>query len=102
MINLEPETLKEIERILAAQVPDCEVWAFGSRINGRSSNFSDLDLALVCNEKIDRHRMEALKDALSASNIPIMVDVVDIAAVRDSFRIIITQNHEVFRKPIAF
>lgn len=35
-----------LEDILHAHVPEVEVWAYGSRISGRSHDGSDLDLVL--------------------------------------------------------
>jgi predicted nucleotidyltransferase len=65
MIDLEEKYLLEIKRILAEHVPDCEVRAFGSRVNDKAKKFSDLDLALVGSEKIDWRKIESLKYAFS-------------------------------------
>lgn len=86
MIDLEERHLQEILRILEAHVPDCEVRAFGSRVTGRAEKFSDMDLLLVGQEKLDWRRIERLKDALSASNLPIRVDVLDWNATPEEFR----------------
>ena len=77
MVDLNEKYLDEIRWILAGKVPDCEVRAFGSRIEGKAKRFSDLDLVLVGSEKLNRRRIESLKDAFSSSNIPIIVDVID-------------------------
>ena len=77
MIDLEEKYLVEIKRILAENMPDCEVRAFGSRVEGKAKKFSDLDLALVGSEKIDWRKIESLKDAFSSSDIPIIVDLID-------------------------
>ncbi len=37
---------EQIEVLLRRHVPGVEVWAYGSRINGKSHRGSDLDLAL--------------------------------------------------------
>ena len=98
MIDLEPEHLQEVRRILRAFVPDCEVWAFGSRVTGKAQKFSDLDLALVAGHALDWQRIESLKDAFSASSLPIMVDVVDWRAVSESFQEKISKSHVVIQK----
>ena len=36
----------QLEALLREHVPDAEVWAFGSRVNGSSHEASDLDLVL--------------------------------------------------------
>ena len=98
MINIEEKYLAEIRRILGEQVSDCEVRVFGSRIEGKASDFSDLDLVLVGGEKLNWRRIELLKDAFASSNIPMTVDVIDWHAISDEFRAIIEDNYEVIQK----
>ena len=98
MIDIEEKHLIEIKRILSEQVPDCEVRAFGSRVEGKAENFSDLDLVLISNEKLDRRRIERLKDAFAASNLPMTVDVIDYNSVSREFQQIINKQYEVIRE----
>ena len=98
MIDIEEKYLTEIRRILADKVSDCEVRAFGSRIEGKAKKFSDLDLALVGGEKLSWRRIELLKDAFSSSDIPIIVDVIDWHAISDEFRAIIENNYEIVQE----
>ncbi len=98
MIDLEEKYLDEIKRILAEQVPDCEVRVFGSRIEGKARKFSDLDLALIGKEKLDWRKIELLKDTFSATNIPIMIDVIDFNAISDEFRKIIEKHYKVIQE----
>lgn len=95
MIDIDNLQLELIKRILSETIPKYSVWAFGSRVNGRPQKFSDLDLALVSNEKIDWRIIERLKDAFSESDLPIMIDVVDFNSVSENFRKIIFENHSV-------
>ncbi len=95
MIDLSSGMLEIIVAILDEHVPDCEVWAFGSRVNGTAREFSDLDLALRGQEKMDWRRIERLKDAFSASDLPIIVDVLDWHALTDEFRSVIEQDYVV-------
>jgi uncharacterized protein len=97
MIDLDERYLQEILGILDEHAPDCEVWAFGSRVTGVAREFSDLDLALIGTEPMDWKRVEALKLAFSESDLPIMVDVVDWRSVSESFRSIIADSHHVLR-----
>lgn len=98
MINIEEEYEVEIRRILGEHVPDCEVRVFGSRIEGKARDFSDLDLALVGEEKLDWRRIERLKDAFSASDLPMTVDVIDWYAISDEFRTVIKNKYEVLQE----
>ncbi|HCO93320.1 MAG TPA: hypothetical protein DIU00_05115, partial [Phycisphaerales bacterium] len=61
IIDVEEKYLTEIRRILGEHVSDCEVRAFGSRIEGKARDFSDLDLVLVGSEKLNWRRIELLR-----------------------------------------
>ena len=98
MIDVEEKYLAEIRRILDEHVPDCEVRVFGSRIEGKARDFSDLDLVLVGNEKLGWRRIELLKDAFASSDIPMTIEVIDWNVISDSFRAIIENNYEVIQK----
>ena len=78
---------REVDRILRAHVPDMEVWAYGSRVNGTAHEASDLDLVLRNHglEPISAGRIEALREAFRESNIPIIVDVHDWTMIPESF-----------------
>ena len=74
--------------LLRRHVPEAEVWVYGSRVNGRSHDASDLDIVLRVpeNDRIPVRRLSALMDALSDSNIPFLVDVRDWSRLPDTFR----------------
>ena len=70
---------------------------FRSRANGTARRFSDLDLALISPKPIPWEQMEAVKDAFSESDLPIMVDVLDWHEASAGFRKRVLQNFEVLR-----
>ena len=43
-LHLSPRHREEIEALLREHLPGVEVWAYGSRVTGRSHEGSDLDL----------------------------------------------------------
>ncbi|MGN7611346.1 nucleotidyltransferase family protein [Magnetococcales bacterium HHB-1] len=98
MIDLAPQYLKTVKQILAKHVPDCEVRAFGSRVQGTARNYSDLDLAVVGKGKIERRRLNRLVEAFEESDLPIRVDTLDWWAVPETFRGVIEKKYEVIRK----
>jgi predicted nucleotidyltransferase len=98
MIDLDERDLAEVRRVLKEHAGDCEVRVFGSRIEGKAKRFSDLDLALVCEEKLNWQKIAMLKDAFAASNLPITVDIVDWLAISEEFRAIIEKNSEIIQK----
>ncbi|EKD55605.1 MAG: Type I restriction-modification system, S subunit/Type I restriction modification DNA specificity [uncultured bacterium] len=98
MIDVLPEHLKIIIDILKRFVPSFEVRAFGSRCKGKSKKYSDLDLAIVGNEKIDSNTILEIKEAFEESNLPYRVDVLDWNAISNNFRKIINEKYEVIQK----
>lgn len=87
-LELPPEHLALLTRILVVQVPEIEVLAYGSRVTGESHAGSDLDLALRApsGEPLPAERLAALREALEESPLPILVDVLDWAWLPESFR----------------
>ena len=86
MIDLSPHHLETVKRILAEHLPDCEVRAFGSRATWTAWEYSDLDLAVVSHEPLDRRASANLREAFEESDLPIRVDVVDWTTLTDGFR----------------
>ena len=97
MLDLTPEQLAEVCRILRLHVPDRPVRAFGSRVTGKSKPFSDLDLAVMGDTTLDFRQLSALQDAFAESNLPFRVDVVDWAATSEMFQKIIERAFEVVK-----
>lgn len=98
MIDLETDHLEIVRRIVEAHVHGVEVRIFGSRVSGKGHRYSDLDLALVGEARIDEQRLEALKDAFSESNLPIQVDVLDWHTIAESVRKVIEKKYEVLQE----
>ena len=98
MINVSSSQLKTINRILAEYVGDCEVRAFGSRVNGPAKKYSDLDVAVVAPNKIKRRTKMLLREAFEESDLPFRVDIIDYHAVSDEFREIIDTKYEILQK----
>ncbi len=94
MIDLEARHLDTIRALLAKHVPECEVRAFGSRVNGTPKPYSDLDLAIMGADRLPMAKLAALREAFAESNLPIRVDVLDWHAISESFRAIIAENFE--------
>ncbi|MFH1742350.1 MAG: nucleotidyltransferase domain-containing protein [bacterium] len=98
MIDLKQEYLEEVKRILRAHVPGCEVRVFGSRVQGQSWKYSDLDLVIVGESQLDDQNIYEFKDAFSESDLPIMVDVLDWHAIRPQFREMIAKQYQVIQE----
>jgi len=94
MLDLTPEHLAEVRRILEFHVPGRTVRAFGSRVQGNAKPFSDLDLAVMGDTQLDFRQLAALKNSFAESNLPFRVDVLDWAATSEAFRGIIEEAFE--------
>lgn len=90
--------LKEVQNILREQVPEYEVWAFGSRVRGDARKYSDLDLAVLTEAPLSLSRMADLRAAFDESGLVFKVDVVDWATTSDSFRKIIESQRIVLQE----
>lgn len=95
MINVTNEELKIILDILKKYVLDCEVRVFGSRVNGISRNSSDLDLAIVGNNKLDFRLINDLTEAFQESDLPFRVDILDWHTISPEFQKVIEEGYEI-------
>ncbi|HNZ54790.1 MAG TPA: nucleotidyltransferase domain-containing protein [bacterium] len=95
MIDLSPKHLETVREILKYHLPVCEVRVFGSRIKGTAKSYSDLDIALVCKEKIQRKKLHEIREAFEESDLPIRIDIIDFNAISKEFQEVICQKYEV-------
>lgn len=86
-----------IETLVREHLPGVEVWTYGSRVNGRSHEGSDLDLILRGPnlERIPAGRMGGFIEALRESTLPFLVDARDWVRVPERFRREIEREHVV-------
>lgn len=98
MINLEKKYLTILLDILNAHMSEYAVWLFGSRATNHCKPFSDIDIAVIASEKIDENRIAKLKYALSESNLPYKIDIVEFSTVDTAFQAIIQNKHIVLKK----
>ena len=91
---------REKELVLAAlvrHIPNHEVWAFGSRTNGKHKPFSDLDIAVIGDLSVPLNILAALSEELSESALTYKVDIVDWATTSETFRKLIAQHYIVLQ-----
>ena len=94
-LNLSLIYLAQVKEILNQNAHGFEVWAYGSRVDGRSHDASDLDLVL--RNPADLHQpienLSQLKQSFIDSNLPFLVDVMDWACLPVSYREEIKKRH---------
>lgn len=98
VLDLLPRHRATIKALIERYLPNVEVWAYGSRTDGRSHGGSDLDLALRAPglAPIPVARLARVREALRDSNIPFVVEVHDWARLPTAFRRRIERGHVVF------
>jgi type I restriction enzyme S subunit len=99
MICVSESDLTIIKSILQEYVPDCEVWAFGSRYKWTAKKYSDLDIAVIGKERINLEQIGNMRDAFAESNLPFRVDVLDWQGISKEFQAIIKSGYEVIYSP---
>ena len=72
--------------IILKHVPDAQLKLFGSRANNTAKEFSDVDIAIITQDKLDLAKLTILKDEVAQSDFPYMVDLIDWHRVSDEFR----------------
>ncbi len=98
-LHLQPKHREMLEALLRSHLPDTEVWAYGSRVNGRSHDGSDLDLVLRGPDlqEIPLDRLADFEEAFRESDIPFLVEARDWARLPERFHREIERNYEVLR-----
>ena len=87
---LEPPHRALLVEILRIHLPpNTQVRVFGSRANGLARKYSDLDLAIDAGRALTTHERAALAEALSDSDLPWNVDLIDDHLVSERFRSVI-------------
>jgi predicted nucleotidyltransferase len=89
-LDLPPDHRRIVLDILQAHLPrSAKAWVFGSRANGRTRRYSDLDLAIDAGRKLTLDELAEMAEAFSDSDLPYRVDLVDWHAIGDRWRQII-------------
>ena len=78
----------QLEALLRAHLPGVEVWAYGSRVNGRSHDGSDLDLVLRGPglHEIPVGQVADFAETIRESSIPFLVEARDWARLPERFQ----------------
>jgi len=58
----EREALNELKSRLKKQIPDTEIILYGSKARGDSEEFSDIDLLILMDKKVDKKLKEKIID----------------------------------------
>ena len=92
MLDLDPKYIDFIKETILAEIPNVEMYIFGSRVQGNALEYSDVDIALKNEEKISIESILKLKVKFENSTFPYKVDIVDLKNLKDEFRGIIEKD----------
>lgn len=87
MLQVTQQQLDTINSIIKETISQpLEVYAFGSRTKNEARAYSDLDLLVKAEQKLNIEELYKLKDAFEFSDLPFRVDVQDWYAMSDAFK----------------
>ena len=96
-LHLQPKHRQVLEALLRKHLPDVEVWAYGSRVSGKSHEGSDLDLVLRGPGLIEISLVQLgdFEEAVRESTLPFLVEARDWARLPERFHREIERDHVV-------
>ena len=85
---MENKYLLELKKTMKESLGDekVKIFLFGSRARQDNSIFSDVDIGILTEGRIDRRKISLLREKLENSNIPYKVDLIDLGEISDSLR----------------
>ena len=93
-LHVNANDLETIVQVFERELPDVEVFAFGSRIADiHPGPEADLDLAIIAGHIISLERMVAVERTLAESGLPFAVDIFDYAKLTDKLKKLIEKEH---------
>ncbi len=78
--------LRSLKRLVRRYYPSEALWLFGSYAEGTARQTSDLDIFIDDSLPTDLAKLGALRDAVSKTGIPLVVDLVLASTTDASFR----------------
>lgn len=99
MLDLSPDHLTVVRRILSKHLPHREVRAFGSRTTGTTKPHSDLDLVVMGEPAINEQIRSDLAADFDDSELPFRVDLLFWPEAPESLRQTLRQHSECLNFP---
>ena len=93
-IDISPRDREILFSLLARYLPNTSVWAYGSRVNGDSKPWSDLDL-VVFTKAQQKYQLSLLREALEESNLSFRTQLLEWDSLPDNFKTNIAASHAV-------
>lgn len=100
LIDLSEKEFIIILNLIQLFLPAYEIWAFGSRINGKAKKYSDFDLVIIDDFPVDNYLLIDFKEKLSESSLNITVDVLEWNSLSVNFQRIILKEYVVIQEKL--
>ncbi len=94
MIEATEKELNIIRNILSKYVPNSQIRVFGSRINGKAKKFSDIDLAIFSDKKLDMLTLSLIENDFEDCDLPYRVEILDWNSISPEFKRVIEDRYE--------
>ncbi len=93
-LDLKDKYVKFIKDTVYTVLPDVEIFIYGSRVQGKSREYSDVDIALQTqdNSEIQFDKLLKIKSVFEDSTFPYKVDIVDLQSLNENFLHIIEKD----------
>ena len=85
MIDLDEKYIDFIKLGVAKYLSNCSIYLFGSRVKGCAKKYSDIDIALSCDD-LDDNVLLKIKSEFADSALPYEVDVIDLNNISEVFK----------------
>jgi type I restriction enzyme S subunit len=84
-LDLDKKYVSFIVETVNKVLSDVDIFIYGSRTQGKSRDYSDVDIALKQKEKIPFEKLLLLKGLFENSTFPYKVDIVDLNSLSEEF-----------------
>ena len=84
-LDLESRYVDFIKTLVQSELKNTEIFIFGSRVQGKAREYSDVDIALKSSAEIPFEKILLLKAKFSDSTFPYEVDIVDLNTLDKNF-----------------
>lgn len=91
-LNLDNQYVKFIKDTINSVLDDVEIYIFGSRTQGKSLEYSDVDIALKGESLLDFDKILNIRSMFSNSTFPYKVDIIDLNNIDEKFYNIIKDD----------
>ena len=92
MIDMTNKYMTELSAIIKKYLPHTKIFVYGSRARGDFKEGSDIDIALDTGATIDLSIFSNITYDIDESNVPILVDLIDVHAVSEKFLHVIQKD----------